>query len=110
MAVLIDRLKTFIRRYFSDECDETTASTLDTSVKMKHRRRRRRREPPSERFVWAMVLSIIALIGVIVLEAIYIVVTKSVNNEMVAVISALVGSLATAFLMGKKNDFTKASI
>jgi len=69
---------------------------------MEHRRRYRRREPPSERFVWAMVLLVIALIGVIVLEAIYIVVTKSVNNEMVAVISALVGSLVTAFLMGKK--------
>ena len=102
MAVFIDRLKTFIRGYFSVDCDEPRATARDTSRKMDHRKRRRRRDPPSERFVWSMVLLIIALIGVIVLEAIYIVVTKSVNNEMTAAISALVGSLTTAFLMGKK--------
>ena len=102
MAVFIDRLKTFIIRYFSVECDGTIASTKYTSKQPEHRKRLRRKEPPSERFVWAMVLLVISLIGFIVLEAIYIVVTKSVNNEMVAVISALFGSLTTAFLMGKK--------
>lgn len=102
MVVFIDRLKTFIRSYFSVDYDEPMTSTKDTSGKREHRRRCRSRTPPSEKFVWGMVLLIIALIGVIVLEAIYIVVTKSVNNEIVAVISALIGSLATAFLMGKK--------
>lgn len=70
-----------------------------------HERRRRFRPvrvSPSERFVWVMALLIVALVGVFVLEAIYIVVTKSVSNELAAVISALVGSVTTAFLMGKK--------
>jgi putative flippase GtrA len=49
-----------------------------------------------------MAFLIVALLGVIVLEAIYIIVTKSVSNELVAVISALAGSVTTAFLMGKK--------
>jgi hypothetical protein len=57
---------------------------------------------PSERFVWGMVTLIIALVGVIVLEAMYILVTGTVNSEMLAVISGLIGSLVTAFVMGKR--------
>jgi hypothetical protein len=57
---------------------------------------------PSERFVWGMATLIIALVGVIGLEAMYILVTGTVNGEVLAVISGLVGSLVTAFVMGKK--------
>lgn len=109
MVEFIDRLQDFIRRYFTVDCDEPIALIRDTSRKIEHRRRIRRKEQPSERFVWAMVLLIIALIGVIVLEAICIIVTKSVNNEIIAIISALIGSLVTAFLMGKKRDFAKTA-
>ena len=58
--------------------------------------------PPSERFIWSMITLIIALIGVITLEAMHIIVTRTVNSEMLAVISGLIGSLATAAVMGKK--------
>ncbi len=49
-----------------------------------------------------MTLLIIALVGVIILEGVCIVVTGQVNPELLSVISGLVGSLATAFLMGKR--------
>ena len=58
--------------------------------------------PPSERFVWAMALLLVALVGLIALEAIYIVVAKQISNELIAGISAVMASLATAFLMGRK--------
>ena len=57
---------------------------------------------PSERFVWAMALLLVALVGLIALEAIYIVVVKQISNELIAGISAVMASLATAFLMGRK--------
>jgi len=69
----------------------------------RRRRARRRVVSPSERFIWAMVLLLIALVGTIMLEAVYIIVTKNISDELVAGISALVGSLATAFLMGKRS-------
>jgi hypothetical protein len=59
---------------------------------------------PSERFVWGMVALIVALVGVILLEALCIIVTGTVNAELLAVISGLTGSLVTAFVMGKRND------
>jgi hypothetical protein len=51
-----------------------------------------------------MVALIVALVGVILLEALYIMVTGTVNAELLAVISGLTGSLVTAFVMGKRND------
>lgn len=59
--------------------------------------------PPSERFVWGMVGLIIALVGAIILEALYLVLTGGdVNRELLAVISGLVGSLTTCVVLGKK--------
>jgi nicotinamide riboside transporter PnuC len=42
------------------------------------------------------------LVGVIALEIVCILVTGAFNGELLAVISGLVGSLVTAFVMGKK--------
>ena len=78
----------------------TLASAQDTTRKAK--RRRTHSVAPSERFVWAMPLLIIALVGLITLEALYICVTKSVSAELFAAISALSGSIVTAFLVGKQ--------
>ena len=104
MAGPINRLRSFIRGYFTRECasidDKPLAIAQDTTRKGK--RRRTRGVPPSERFVWAMALLIIALVGLIVLEALYICVTKSVSAELFAAISALSGSIVTAFLVGKQ--------
>jgi hypothetical protein len=68
------------------------------------RRFRRVTVPPSERFVWGMVGLIIALVGAIVLEGMYLVLTGGkVSMELLAVISGLVGSLTTSVVMGKKS-------
>jgi hypothetical protein len=104
MADPISRLRNYIRAYFTLKCltlnDIPLASTQNTTRKIK--RRRNRSSAPSERFVWIMVLLIIALVGLIVLEALYICITKSVSAELFAAISALSGSIVTAFLVGKQ--------
>jgi len=56
--------------------------------------------PPSERFVWFMTALIISLVGTIVLEAIHIIVTGRLSTELFTVISGLIGSFTTAFLLG----------
>jgi hypothetical protein len=104
MANPVEYLRSFIRNYFTRECgsvDKPLASAQTTRDGKS--RRRYRSAAPSERFVWGMVALIVALVGVLLLEAVCIVVTGAVNSELLAVISGLVGSLATAFLMGKKN-------
>jgi hypothetical protein len=50
-----------------------------------------------------MALLLVALIGLIALEAVYIVVCRRISDELVAGISAVMASLATAFLMGKRS-------
>ncbi|HLE74913.1 MAG TPA: hypothetical protein VI864_02585 [Candidatus Bathyarchaeia archaeon] len=82
---------------------ERATADITSKARARSRRRRSTQVPPSERFVWGMVLLIIALVGVIVLEAVNIIVTGTVNSEILAVISGLVGSLVTAFVMGKKS-------
>lgn len=107
---MLDRLRCWLRDYFSYVIYETEApdageGVADAGKPLISRRRRARRRvvSPSERFVWGMVALMVALVGMIVLEAIYIVVTRSINDDLVAAISALLGSLTTAFLMGKRS-------
>ena len=104
MAGPVERLRAFIRDWFTRECvpvDKPLASAQTTRDGKS--RRRYRSVAPSERFVWGMVTLIIVLVGVLVLEGVCIVVTGAINSELLAVISGLVGSLVTAFLVGKKN-------
>lgn len=102
---MLDHLRNFIRKHFTRTVSVSERVESDTASKARTRSRRHRpaQVTPSERFVWGMVTLIIALIGVIVLEAMYILVTGTVSSEMLAVISGLVGSLVTAFVMGKKS-------
>ena len=98
-------LMNWLRRYFG-VVEEPVPCLRDTTrgkSKRERRRGRSRSVPPSERFIFAMVLLMIALVGLIVLEAIYIVVTGTVNSEMIAAITGLIGGIVTAFLMGKKS-------
>jgi hypothetical protein len=53
-------------------------------------------------FAVGMVLLIIALVGVIALEAVYILVTMTVSTELLVVISGLTGALASRFLEAKR--------
>jgi len=102
MADPTKRIRNYIRQYFSKEPEQDQeARTTATTRKQQTRNRHKPSNIPSERFIWSMITLITALIGVIFLEAIYIIVTKEVNNELIAIVSGLIGSLATAFLMGK---------
>ena len=103
---MFTRLRDFIRGYFSvTVCsDDAPLPCVQDTTRAKPKRRRTRKVSPSERFVWGMVTLIIALVGVLVLEVVCIVVTGAFNSELLAVISGVVGSLVTAFVMGKKHD------
>jgi hypothetical protein len=103
MVGIINRLKDFIRIWFTREavCFEMPqASTQDTTRKKP--RRRYRKVVPSERFVWGIIAVIIALIGLITLEAMCIVVTGTFNLELFSGISGIATGLVTVFVMGKR--------
>jgi len=104
--MMFSRLRDFLRRYF------TIVVLVPEYIEAKTARRKKKARqpklktvavPPSERFVWGMVALIIALIGAMVLEAVYIIVTEELSTELLAVISGLIGSFTTAILIGTKN-------
>jgi hypothetical protein len=104
MADPVELFRAYIRDYFTREYVPVGKPLASAQTTRDGKSRRRTRSvAPSERFVWGMVTLIVALVGVLVLEGVCIVVTGTLNSELLAVISGLVGSLATAFLMGKKN-------
>ncbi len=104
MAGPISRLRSFIRSYFTRKCvdvdDMPLASAQDTTRKIK--RRRTRSVPPSERFVWAMLVLIVALAGLVAIEISIVLVTGAVNDAILIVVSGLVGAVASRFLEAKR--------
>ena len=104
MAGPVSRLRSLIRSYFTRDCvavdDLPVASAQDTTRKT--RRRRNRSVPPSERFVWAMLVLIVALVGLVSIEVTLVLVTGAVNGGILIVISGLVGALASRFLEAKR--------
>ena len=104
MAGPVSRFRSSIRNYFTRECvvvdDLPLASAQDTT--RKNRRRRTRSVPPSERFVWAMLVLIVALAGLVAIEIAIILVTGAVNDAILIVVSGLVGALASRFLEAKR--------
>ena len=58
--------------------------------------------PPSERFVWAMLVLIVALMGLIAIEVCFVLVTGTANVEILIVISGLIGAITSRFLEAKK--------
>src|SRR5674476_671184 len=104
MAGQFNRLRSAISNYFTRKCvsvdDLPLASAQDTTRKIK--RRRNRSVPPSERFVWAMLVLIVALVGLVSIEVALVLVTGAVNNGILIVISGLVGALASRFLEAKR--------
>ena len=73
-----------------------------TRAKVKVKRRRTRSVAPSERFVWGMVVLIVALAGLIAIEIVYVLVTGQISTEILVVIGGLVGALASRFLEAKR--------
>jgi hypothetical protein len=104
MAGPVSRLRSFIREYFTSKRitvdDLPLASAQDTTRKGK--RRRTQNVPPSERFVWAMLVLIVALVGLIAIEVAIILVTGAVNDAILIAVSGLVGALASRFLEAKR--------
>jgi hypothetical protein len=103
MAGPLSRLRNFIRVWFTRKCvvgDLPLASVQDTTRKIK--RRRNRSVAPSERFVWAMLILIVALAGLVAIEIAIILVTGAVNDAILIVVSGLVGALASRFLEAKQ--------
>ena len=103
MAGLVERLKSFIRVWFTREvvCFEMPhASAQSTRDGKSHRRSRS--VAPSERFVWGIIAVIIALVGLIALEVVCIVVTGVFNSDVFSGISGIVTGLVTVFVMGKR--------
>ena len=103
MAGPVSRLRSFIRDYFTRKLvvdDLPLASVQDTTRKT--RRRRNRSVPPSERFVWAMLVLLVALVGLVSIEVTLVLVTGAVNGGILIVISGLVGALASRFLEAKR--------
>ena len=84
MAGPVNRLRSFSRNWFTRKIlvvDELPlASTQDTTRKVK--RRRTRSVPPSERFVWAMLILIVALAGLVAIEIAIILVTGAVTDAI----------------------------
>jgi hypothetical protein len=105
MAGPAAKLRDFIRNWFTRNSiaidDKPYAITRDTTRKSKSRKRSRS-VAPSEWFVWAMLVLIVALVGLVAIELAIIVVTGAVNNEILFVVSGLVGALASRFLEAKR--------
>jgi len=105
MAGPVSRLRSFLRNYFTRKYvtvdDKTLAITQDTTRKAKSRKRYRS-VPPSERFVWAILVLIVALMGLIAIEVCFVLVTCTANVEILIVISGLIGAITSRFLEAKK--------
>ena len=101
----VSRLRRFLRDYFTRKYvaidDKPLAITQDTTRKAKSRKRHRS-VPPSERFVWAMLVLIVALAGLVAIEIAIVIVTGAINDAILIVVSGLVGALASRFLEAKR--------
>jgi hypothetical protein len=101
---MLERLRNWIRKQFTRtvSVSERAESNIASKARTRSRRRRSAAVPPSERFVWAMVVLIIALVGLVVIEVALILVTGVVNTEILVVLSGVVGALASRFLEAKR--------
>jgi len=100
MTAIVKNLRDLVRNYFTREfvfVERPQASALTT----RKCRRRSQTMLPSERFVWSMVVLIVALAGLIGIELAIIIVTGTVNTEILVVVSGLVGALSSRFLEAK---------
>ena len=103
---MLGRFRDFIRTYFSVAgCsdDDPLPRVQDTTrAKLKGKRRRAGSVAPSERFVWAMVVLVVSLVGLVAIEIAYVLVTGQISTEILVVVSGLVGALASRFLEAKR--------
>ena len=89
----------FTRKWFAID-EKLLASAQDTTRKVM--RRSYRIVPPSERFGWAMLVLIVALVGLVAIELAIILITGAVYDAILIVVGGLVGALANRFLEAKR--------
>jgi hypothetical protein len=99
---MLSRLRNWIRKQFTRTVSVSERAAINVASKARSRRRRSAAVPPSERFVWAMVVLIIALVGLVAIEIALILVTGAVNTEILVALSGVVGALASRFLEAKR--------
>ena len=101
---MLGRFRAFIRKYFTKTVLVSARVEVDSANKAMTRSRRNRsvQVSPSERFVWAMVVLVVALVGLVAIEIAYVLVTGQISTEILVVVSGLVGALASRFLEAKK--------
>ena len=100
----IDKFRGLLRRYFTIEysLENTSSARAKDTTRTTKSSRRCHRIPPSERFIWAMVVLIIALIGLVAIEIALILVTGAVDEAILFVICGIVGALVSRFLEAKR--------
>ena len=99
----LNKLRELLRRYFTSEYgleNNSSARAKDTTRNTKSSRRCHK-IPPSERFIWAMVVLIIALVGLVCIEITLICVTGAIDEAILFLICGIVGALASRFLEAK---------
>jgi hypothetical protein len=99
----LNKLRQLLRRYFTIEYGLENASIARAKDTTRNTKRSRRchRIPPSERFIWAMVVLIVALVGLVCIEITLICVTGAVHESILFVICGIVGAIASRFLEAK---------
>jgi hypothetical protein len=105
MAGLISLLRRFLRNYFTRKyitVDDKPLAIIQNTTRKSKSRKNYRNVLPSEWFVWAMVVLIVALAGLVTIELTIILVTGAVNDAILMVISGLVGAVASRFLEAKR--------
>lgn len=103
LVSVIDKLRELLRNYFTIEYslkNSLSARTKDTTRTIK-RSRRCYTISPSERFIWAMVVLIIALIGLVSIEIALILVTGALDEAILFVVCGIIGALVSRFLEAK---------
>jgi hypothetical protein len=107
--MMLDGLRRWLRKYFSfevqvDELEPSSSLKAPCKPLTRHKPRKRvkRVVPPSERFVWAMVVLIVSLVGLVAIEITIVVVTGAVNDVILFVVSGFIGALSSRFLEAKK--------
>jgi hypothetical protein len=99
----IDKLRDLLRRYFTIEysLENTSSARAKDTTRTTKSSRRCHKIPPSERFIWAMVVLLVALVGLVCIEITLICVTGAVDEAILFLICGIVGALASRFLEAK---------
>ena len=103
LVSVINKLRDLLRTYFTIEysLENTLSARAKDTTRTIKRSRRCYTISPSERFIWAMIVLIIALVGLVCIEIALIAVTGVANEAVLFVICGIIGALVSRFLEAK---------